>query len=411
MSLSSEFWFWLILILLSFNYVFNNILEYLNDKNWNTKIPNSLKNFYKKKDYELAKKYKIEKSKLSFILNSFNFFLTFIVLYFQGFGYLNNLLNLKIENVFYQSLSFFFILFIINFIITLPFNIFSTFYIEEKYGFNRTSVKTFVIDKIKSIFIFIFISSLLIFIGSKIIEMLEKNFWILIWTSLSAFVIFLNMFYAKLIVPIFNKLTPLEDGSLKKKIKAYSNKVGYSIENIFLIDGSKRSTKANAFFSGLGPKKTIALYDTLVKNHSEEELVSVLAHEVGHYKKNHIFLNLVITIINFGIISFLFEQCMSLINLAIALGSDNMNFHLGILAFSFIYSPFSFISGVISNIISRKNEYEADNYAKETYGGKPLALALKKLSVSLLSNLYPHPTYVFFHYSHPPLLRRLEKLE
>tara|TARA_B100000941_G_scaffold268949_1_gene225909 strand:+ start:3721 stop:4956 length:1236 start_codon:yes stop_codon:yes gene_type:complete len=411
MSLSSEFWFWLILILLSFNYVFNNILEYLNDKNWNTKIPNSLKNFYKKKDYELAKKYKIEKSKLSFILNSFNFFLTFIVLYFQGFGYLNNLLNLKIENVFYQSLSFFFILFIINFIITLPFNIFSTFYIEEKYGFNRTSVKTFVIDKIKSIFIFIFISSLLIFIGSKIIEMLEKNFWILIWTSLSAFVIFLNMFYAKLIVPIFNKLTPLEDGSLKKKIKAYSNKVGYSIENIFLIDGSKRSTKANAFFSGLGPKKTIALYDTLVKNHSEEELVSVLAHEVGHYKKNHIFLNLVITIINLGIISFLFEQCMSLINLAIALGSDNMNFHLGILAFSFIYSPFSFISGVISNIISRKNEYEADNYAKETYGGKPLALALKKLSVSLLSNLYPHPTYVFFHYSHPPLLRRLEKLE
>ena len=411
MSLSSEFWFWLILILLSFNYVFNNILEYLNDKNWNTKIPNSLKNFYKKKDYELAKKYKIEKSKLSFILNSFNFFLTFIVLYFQGFGYLNNLLNLKIENVFYQSLSFFFILFIINFIITLPFNIFSTFYIEEKYGFNRTSVKTFVIDKIKSIFIFIFISSLLIFIGSKIIEMLEKNFWILIWTSLSAFVIFLNMFYAKLIVPIFNKLTPLEDGSLKKKIKAYSNKVGYSIENIFLIDGSKRSTKANAFFSGLGPKKTIALYDTLVKNHSEEELVSVLAHEVGHYKKNHIFLNLVITIINLGIISFLFEQCMSLINLAIALGSDNMNFHLGILAFSFIYSPFSFISGVISNIISRKNEYEADNYAKETYGGKPLALALKKLSVSLLSNLYPHPTYVFFHYSHPPLLKRLEKLE
>ena len=241
--------------------------------------------------------------------------------------------------------------------------------------------------------------------------MLERNFWLLIWISLSAFIVFLNMFYAKLIVPIFNKLTPLEDGSLKKKIRAYSNKVGYSIENIFLIDGSKRSTKANAFFSGLGPKKTIALYDTLVKNHSEEELVAVLAHEVGHYKKNHIFLNLVITIINLGIISFLFEQCMSQLNLAIALGSDNMNFHLGIIAFSFIYSPFSFISGIISNKISRKNEYEADNYAKETYGGKPLALALKKLSVSLLSNLYPHPTYVFFHYSHPPLLKRLEKLE
>ena len=411
MSLSHEFWFWLIIILLSFNYIFNNILEYLNDNNWNTKIPNTLKNFYKKKDYELAKKYKVEKSKLSFILNSFNFFLTFILIYFNGFGYLNNYLDLKIENVFYQSLSFFLIIFVINFIISLPFNIYSTFHIEEKYGFNRTSLKTFITDKLKSILIFIFLISFLIFVGSKIIEMLEKNYWFLIWIFLSTLVIFLNMFYAKLIVPIFNKLTPLEDGTLKEKIRAYANKVGYSIENIFLIDGSKRSTKANAFFSGLGPKKTIALYDTLVKNHSEEELVAVLAHEVGHYKKNHIFLNLIITIINLGIISFLFELCMSQLNLAIALGSDKMNFHLGIIAFSFIYSPFSLISGIIGNIISRKNEFEADNYAKETYGGKPLALALKKLSVSLLSNLYPHPTYVFFHYSHPPLLRRLEKLE
>ena len=411
MSLSHEFWFWLIIFFLTFNYIFSNILEFLNDKNWNTKIPNSLKNFYKKNDYELAKKYKVEKSKLSFILNSINFFLTFSVIYFNGFGYLNNFLDLKIENVFYQSLSFFFIIFLFNFIISLPFSIYSTFHIEEKYGFNRTSVKTFIIDKIKSILIFIFLSSFLIFIGSKIIEMLEKNFWFLIWISLSTFVVLLNMFYAKLIVPIFNKLTPLEDGTLKEKISAYADKVGYSIENIFLIDGSKRSTKANAFFSGLGPKKTIALYDTLVKNHSEEELVAVLAHEVGHFKKNHIFLNLIITIINLGIISFLFELCMSQLNLAVALGSDNMNFHLGIIAFSFIYSPFSLISGIISNIISRKNEYEADDFAKETYGGKPLALALKKLSVSLLSNLYPHPTYVFFHYSHPPLLRRLEKLE
>ena len=231
------------------------------------------------------------------------------------------------------------------------------------------------------------------------------------WLGLSIFLIFTNTFYASLIVPIFNKLEPLSDGQLRRKINDYSKMIGYSLKNIFIIDGSKRSTKANAFFSGLGPKKTIALYDTLVKNHSEEELVAVLAHEVGHYKKNHIFINLIITIVNLGIISFLFELCISQLNLALALGSNNMNFHLGIIAFSFIYSPFSLISGIISNIISRKNEYEADNFAKETYGGKPLALALKKLSVSLLSNLYPHPTYVFFHYSHPPLLRRLEKLE
>ena len=181
----------------------------------------------------MAKKYKVEKSKLSFVLNSFNFFLTFIVIYFNGFGYLNNFLDLKIENIFYQSLSFFFIIFVLIFIISLPFSIYSTFYIEEKYGFNRTSVKTFIIDKIKSILIFIFLSSFLIFMGSKIIEMLEKNFWFLIWISLSTFVVLLNMFYAKLIVPIFNKLTPLEDGTLKEKLEHMRIKLDIQLKIFF----------------------------------------------------------------------------------------------------------------------------------------------------------------------------------
>ena len=222
--------------------------------------------------------------------------------------------------------------------------------------------------------------------------------------------ILLNMFYADLIIPIFNKLTPLENGELRDKIEAYSKKVGYSLKNIFVIDGSKRSSKANAFFSGLGPRKTIALYDTLIQKHSDEELVSVLAHEVGHYKKKHILLSMILTIFQLGIMCYLFELCMSYDLIANALGSSTMNFHIGIIAFSFLYSPVGLIIGVLMNILSRKNEFEADNYAKETYDGNSLSLALKKLSVDSLSNLYPHPFYVFIHYSHPPLIQRLSKL-
>ena len=244
-----------------------------------------------------------------------------------------------------------------------------------------------------------------------VLDLFEKGYWIYLWLGLSAFVIFLNMFYAQLIVPIFNKLTPLDNGLLREKIEKYSDKVGYSLKNIFVIDGSKRSTKANAFFSGLGPKKTIALYDTLIEKHSDEELVAVLAHEVGHFKKKHILLTLIISIIQLGLMSYLFEVCMSYNNIAEALGSSEMNFHIGLIAFSFVFSPIGLIIGILLNILSRKNEFEADDYAKTTYDGNALQLALKKLSVDTLSNLYPHPLYVFVHYSHPPLIQRLSNLK
>ena len=219
------------------------------------------------------------------------------------------------------------------------------------------------------------------------------------------------MFYTSLIVPLFNKLTPLEEGSLKNKINEYSQKIGYSIDNIFIIDGSKRSTKANAYFSGFGPKKTIALFDTLVEKHTEDELVAVLAHEVGHYKKKHIFQGLVISIFQIGLMAFLLELCLNNEILIESLGGTTPAFHLGIIIFSFLFSPIGLIMGTIMNMISRKNEFEADNYAKETYNGDSLVLALKKLYVDSLSNIYPHPLYVFFHYSHPPLLERIKNIE
>ena len=366
--------------------------------------------YYDKKNYAKARDYKIETGKISFVSTTVSIVITLTFLWFEGFGILSDYIAADYSSPFIQTAIFFLVLFIFNAIISMPFSYYSTFYIEEKFGFNKTTLKTFVLDKIKGIFLSMLIGGALLGAAIYLLSIFEEGFWLWLWVGLSAFMIFINMFYAELIVPIFNKLTPLNEGSLREKIEEYSRKVGYSLKNIYVIDGSKRSTKANAFFSGLGPKKTIALYDTLIEKHGEEELVAVLAHEVGHYKKKHIFLSMIFSILELGIMCFLFEMCMNQPIIAEALGSSQMSFHLGLIGFSFLYSPIGLITGILSNVYSRKNEFEADEYAKSTYDGSSLELALKKLSVDSLSNLYPHPLFVFVHYSHPPLLKRLEAL-
>ncbi len=408
--LSSEIILNIFIVLVIFNFLFTTVLEYLNDKNWKDEIPNDLKDFYDSKSYLKAKNYKIERGRLSSLSSLISFMFTLAMLYFLGFGLLSDFSVSFSESVIVQSSIFFFIIYLFNFILGIPFSYYSTFVIEEKYGFNKTDLKTFILDKIKGLLISCIIIIGLISLALFIIESFSSGFWLWLWLGLSLIMILLNMFYADLIVPIFNKLTPLENGDLRTKIEAYSKKVGYSLKNIFVIDGSKRSSKANAFFSGLGPRKTIALYDTLIEKHSDEELVSVLAHEVGHYKKKHVLLSMLITICQLGIMCYLFEMCISFDIIANSLGSSSMNFHIGIIAFSFLYSPIGLIIGILMNILSRKNEFEADEYAKLTYDGNALSLALKKLSVDSLSNLYPHPLYVFVHYSHPPLIKRLNAL-
>ena len=298
-----------------------------------------------------------------------------------------------------------------NGFISLPFSIFGTFVIEEKYGFNKTSPITFVIDKIKGIFLGGIIGTLILWSIIYIFENYADHFWYLAWAVIFVFMLFMNMFYVDLILPMFNKLKPLQQGELRTAIEDYSKNVGFSLKNIYVIDGSKRSTKSNAFFSGIGPKKTIVLYDTLIENHKTEELVAVLAHEVGHYKKKHTLQGLFFAAIQIGLTLFILNLFITEPKISFALGAETPTFHLGLVAFSVLYSPISEIMGIISSIISRKNEFEADAYAKETYDGEALGTALKKLSVDNLSNLYPHPVYVFVHYSHPPVLKRLEALK
>ena len=407
--MSTESWFFIIAGLVIFNYLFSNILDYLNHKNWKDEIPFELKDFYEKERYEKAKNYAISKNKISLYSSTLSFLLIICLLFFNGYGLLDRFVS-QYDSSFIKSGLFFLILYIINTLISLPFSYYNTFVIEEKFGFNRTTKTTFFIDFIKSSFLSILIGGLLLFLALSLYNKFNQGFWLWLWIGLSLLMILINMFYADLIVPIFNKLKPLESGELREKIEKYSKEVGYMLKNIYVIDGSKRSTKANAFFSGLGPRKTIALYDTLIEKHSDNELVAVLAHEVGHYKKKHIFLGLILTIIQIGIMTFFFELCLSVPEISRALGGANNNFHLGLIGFSIIFSPISILSGILMKFVSRKNEFEADAYAKETFNGEDLALALKKLSADSLSNIYPHPLYVFFHYSHPPLIKRLRAL-
>ena len=417
--MTAQLWFFIIISLVIFNYLFSNLLDYMNHRNWKDEIPNELKDFYDKEKYKKAKNYALSKNKISLFSSSLSFLLVISLIVFNGYGIIDQFVSinlsksfesLQISSNFIQSGVFFLILFILNSIISIPFSYYNTFVIEEKFGFNKTTKLTFFIDIIKSTLLSFFIGGILLFLALYLYENINDGFWLWLWIGLSLLMILINMFYADLIVPIFNKLTPLDDGELRNKIEKYSKDVGYLLKNIYVIDGSKRSTKANAFFSGLGPRKTIALYDTLIEKHTENELVAVLAHEVGHFKKKHIFSGLIMSIIQIGIMSFFFELCLKLPEISIALGGLESSFHLGLVGFSIIFSPISILSGIIMNYNSRKNEFEADAYAKETFNGEDLSLALKKLSVDSLSNIYPHPLYVFFHYSHPPLIQRLRAL-
>jgi len=273
------------------------------------------------------------------------------------------------------------------------------------------TIRTFITDHIKSWFIALLVGIPVLGLITWFYYKTGPGFWLYAWALITIFSIFINLFYSELIVPLFNKQKPLEEGSLRDKIKDFAVKSGFKLRNIYVIDGSKRSTKANAYFSGFGPKKRIVLYDTLPKELTEDEIVAVLAHEIGHYRKKHVLFTLLFSFLLTGLMLFLFSLVVDSPGLSKAMGAESPSFHLGLIVFGILYSPLSLLIGLGSNYISRKNEFAADRFVKQNYKPEILADALKKLSVKNLSNMMPHPAYVFFHYSHPPLLQRLEKLE
>ena len=401
----------LIVIITIVSYLFDQILDYINLKSQHANIPEEIQSFYEKEKYIKSLAYHKERVKFSFLTSAFSFLISFLMLVTGGFGWIDGVLREEISNEIVLALVFFGALMLASDVLTIPFQWYSTFVIEEKYGFNKTTYKTFISDKLKGYLLAAIVGGLLLSLLIYSIRTIGPEFWI--WFSIVAamFILFVNMFYTSLILPLFNKLTPLEDGELKSAIETFSKKVNFPLDNIFIIDGSKRSKKANAFFSGMGKKKKIVLYDTLITNHTTAELVAVLAHEVGHFKKRHIIWGYVFSVLQIVFTLFVLSRIVFNENVSLALGGSLWSIHLNLLAFGILFSPISGITGLLMNMYSRKNEFEADAYAKETFDGRALTNALKKLSVDSLSNLYPHPLYVFFHYSHPPLLKRLEALK
>lgn len=404
-------WLYLILGIVLVDYAIDQLLDYLNYKHSKTALPDKLKDLYDEEEYIRSQKYQKAKSRFGFLTSAFSTVLTVLVLSFGGFGWLDSFLRGYVDNPILLSLAFFGVLFVLSDIVNTPFSYYSTFVIEEKFGFNKTTLKTFMVDKLKGYLLTVIIGGILGYALLWIVHQLGANFWLYALALVATFILIMNLFYTSLILPLFNKLKPLEEGELKDKIMSYAKGVSFPLDNIFVIDGSKRSTKANAFFSGIGKKKKIVLYDTLIEKHSHEELVAVLAHEVGHFKKKHIVLSLVLSVLQMAITFYVLSLFVFSESLSVALGGSEMAIHLNFIAFGLLYTPISRLTGLFMNALSRKNEFEADAYAVSTYAGKPLMEALKKLSVSTLSNLTPHPAYVFAHYSHPPLLQRLNAME
>jgi STE24 endopeptidase len=403
--------FYILIAIISISFIFDKILDSLNAQHFDDKVPAKLTDVYDKQAYEKSQAYKRANEKFSNFTSTFSIIVTVSFFFVDGFKYLDHFARSFTNQPILIALIFFGVIMLGSDILTTPFSYYKTFIIEEKFGFNKMTKKLFWFDKIKGWFMSIVLGGAILSLIIWFYLFAGADFWIYAWILVAVFSLVMNMFYAKLIVPLFNKQKPLEAGELKSAIENYAQKVGFTLNNIFVIDGSKRSTKANAYFSGFGSQKRITLYDTLIKDLETEEIVAVLAHEVGHYKRKHIVFNLASSILLTGLTLFILSLFINSSLLSEALGVSIPNFHIGLIAFGILYSPISGITGLCMNYMSRKFEYQADNFAKETFESTPLITALKKLSKNSLSNLTPHRAYVFMHYSHPTLLERIENLE
>lgn len=408
--MTADILFYIIIAIILINFIKDKILDALNAKHFNDAVPTEINDVYDENEYKKSQAYKATNYRFGIWASLFSLVLTLGFLLLDGFEYVDTIARGYSEKPIVIGLIFFGIIMIASDIITTPFAYYKTFVIEEKFGFNKTTKKTFILDKLKGLVMMAIIGGAIVALIIWFYQITGNQFWLYAWGIVTVFTVFMNMFYSRLIVPLFNKQTPLEDGELRNKISDYAKSVGFSINKIYIIDGSKRSTKANAYFSGFGSEKRVTLYDTLVNDLDDEEVVAVLAHEVGHYKRKHIIFNLVSSVLLTGLTLYILSIFISNPLLSNAIGVETPSFHVGLIAFGLLYSPISEVTSLIMNYVSRVFEYQADDYAKNTYKAEPLITSLKKLSKNSLSNLTPHKAYVFMHYSHPTLLQRVRNL-
>jgi STE24 endopeptidase len=385
-------------------------LSFLNCRSISTRLPEEVRGIYSEEKYQQSQEYKRANCRFELVTSSLKLVVLLALLAGGGFAAIDGLVRGLVQGELLVSLLFFGLLFFGSEILFLPFALYHTFVLEECFAFNKTTKLTFISDKLKGWLLAVLLGGPLLAAVIWFYQVTQGYFWIYTWLLISGFMIFMVMFYSSLIVPLFNKQTPLEQGELRDAIEAFSSQAGFQLENVFVIDGSRRSTKANAYFAGLGAKKRIVLYDTLIKDLEVGELVAVLAHEIGHYKKKHARKGIIAALCQAGIMLFILSLFIANPLLSAALGAHIHSFHLALISFALLYSPLSTVMGLAMNSLSRRNEYEADRFAARHSSVTALATALKKLSVNNLSNLTPHPAYVFFNYSHPPLLQRLRAM-
>jgi STE24 endopeptidase len=403
--------FYLIVAIIVIEFVWDRFLLYLNTTRWSDKIPDELEGIYEQEKYAKQQHYSKVNHQFGWFSEVFNLLLILAMLFWGGFAIIDQWAMGISENLIVRALLFFGVLGLGSTLINMPFSVYSTFVIEEKFDFNKTTPKTFVGDLLKSLLLGAIIGGGIMALIVWFFDFAGEFFWLYAWALVTVFMLFITMFYTSVLLPLFNKQTPLEEGELKTAIQNFCKKVDFKLDNVYVMDGSKRSTKANAFFSGLGTKKRIVLYDTLVNDLEVDEIVGVLAHEIGHYKKKHTLWGMITGVIQTGIMLYILSLFVDSPALSQALGVQKPVFHIGLVAFGILYSPISGITGMLTSLLSRKNEYQADEFAAKNHGPDSLIKALKTISVNALSNLTPHPWYVFFHYSHPPLLQRVKALK
>jgi STE24 endopeptidase len=407
---------WLLAGIVAFiliDFLVGSVLEYLNEKSKNVPMSPVATEIFSADEYAKSLEYGTAKYKVERLTSTLNTVVMLSAIILGWFAWLDQVIRERISNDLLVTVAFFGVLILGVMIANLPVSYYSTFVIEEKFGFNKTTKKLFVVDSIKQIVLSIALGLPVIYLIAWIYQSLESKFWLVGWLLVTSISLFMFIFGTRIFLPIFNKLKPLREGELRSEVEAYCQSQGFPLSKLWEMDASKRSTKLNAFFSGMGKVKIIGLYDTLIEKLTTKETVAVLAHEVGHYKRKHVYTMFAFSNVQTLVIFVLLGSLLGNPNLSKALGSDEPSFHISMIAFFLLFTPVSTVLGLINNSFSRYNEYQADQYSIDTYPGARdhMYSAFKKLSVESLSNLNPHPWYVAVHYTHPPILDRLANLK
>lgn len=402
----------IILAALLANYLLDVISDILNLKALRKSLPQEFRGHFDKEKYEKSQHYTRVRTRFGLITGTFSLVLLLGFWLFGGFNWMDQLVREFGYGTIVSGLIFIGLLLLAQQILSLPFSIYGTFVIEERFGFNKTTPATFVLDMMKGWLLTLLLGAPLLAGIIAIFQFLGPEAWLYAWGMVILFSLFVQFIAPVWIMPLFNKFTPLEEGELREAILDYAKKLSFPLQGIYTMDGSKRSSKSNAFFTGFGKNKRIVLFDTLIEKHTVPELVAILAHEVGHYKKKHIIKNMAISIVHTGIMLYLLSLFIQHPGLHEAFFMEEVSIYAGLLFFGLLYTPIEMVLSIVMQLFSRKHEYEADRFAAETTDDpESMVSALKKLSADNLSNLTPHPFHVFLNYSHPPVLERIQAIQ